>query len=155
MMASNPMKSWLEKQLRCQSKGNSRDGAMCEGCLLGNCRFQCAAKLNFIESGKKNPKVSVQISLANPEIFFFAGISAASPPGVKHEEVLPDGYCRGRWERSTVSGSGHVTKSRVGLGLLPPAPPSCKPLKSAVKSSAWQLKSADISRQRIMPQILD
>lgn len=47
---------------------------ICESCLLGNSRFQCTVELNFIESGKT--KVSVQISLEIPEIYF-AGISAS------------------------------------------------------------------------------
>lgn len=47
---------------------------ICERCLLGNSRFQCRVELNFIENRKA--KVSVQIFLEIPEIFF-AGICAS------------------------------------------------------------------------------
>lgn len=100
-LASNHMKSWLEKLLRCQSEGNSRDGVMCECCLCGNSRLQCTVELNFIESGKKQI-ISASFS-CNSRGYFFADICAASLAEVKHQEILPNGCYRGRWQGIVIS----------------------------------------------------
>lgn len=131
-LASNHMKSWLEKLLCCQSKGNSRDGVMCEGCLCGNSRLQCTVELYFIESGK-TPNYQCRFLLQFQRLFFCRrlccltgwGQTSGNPP----QWMLQRQVARNH-------GLSQVTRSTVGLRLLQPAPPSYKLLKSAVKSSS-------------------
>lgn len=103
---------------------------MCEDCVLGNSRFQCTEELRF--NGEWKISLSVQISLA----------------------IQRCQYCLTSWDQPPGDPRWWMLKRREGVMALDRSHATgSRQLKLTVKLSHW-LKSSDISRQRVMPQIL-